>query len=117
MGGLLESHVRPGLAKSEGAKHKTVAGAVSDVVDNSFYHGALLEGATKVVITLGPEVNVNLKARKTRAVWAAASAALLKGGVGLVVPQVLTRTSHLTQHGCLCRAGSRSRLLLAELRG
>ena len=61
MAGLFDSHVRPGLAKSEGAKHKTVAAAFSDIVDNAFFHGEAHEGAKHVVITLGPEANPHLK--------------------------------------------------------
>jgi hypothetical protein len=63
MAGLFDSHVRPGLAKSEGAKHKTVAGALSDVLDNARFHGPSFEGATKVEVKLGPQANAHLKAR------------------------------------------------------
>ena len=63
MAGIFASHVRPGLAKSDGAKHKTVAAAFSDVLDNSRFHGEAMEGATAVTITLGPGANAHLKAR------------------------------------------------------
>lgn len=63
MAGLMDSHVRPGLAKSEGAKHKTVAAAFSDIFDNARFHGEAFEGATHVKVVLGPQANPFLKVR------------------------------------------------------
>jgi len=62
-GALCAPYVRPGLAKSEGAKHKTVAAAFSDVLDNAFFHGEAFEGATRVTVTLGAQANPHLKVR------------------------------------------------------
>jgi hypothetical protein len=66
MAGLMESHVRPGLAKSEGAKHKTVAAAFSDIFDNARFHGEAFEGASHVEVTLGPQASPHLKVRSCR---------------------------------------------------
>ena len=65
MAGLMDSHVRPGLAKSEGAKHKTVAAAFSDILDNAPFHGEAFEGATHVKLVLG-QANPFLKVRSER---------------------------------------------------
>jgi hypothetical protein len=63
----MDSHVRPGLAKSEGAKHKTVAAAFSDIFDNARFHGEAFEGATHVKIILGQQANSFLKVRSRSA--------------------------------------------------